>query len=110
MKVKPAFITIFFISVMAFTSQAIARTRPGITITGIIQKVDGKAEAVEMLREDTGTVVKFTWGSRTTSIANGQRVDASLLHKGTRVEVIYYKPFFREASTSKMTVLPPVVK
>lgn len=108
MKAQSTLITLLLILVMGTPSPAPARTRPGTPITGIIQKVDGKAEEVELLQEDQRTVVKFTWGSRTMFIANGQRVDASLLKTGARVEVIYYKPFFRDASTWKVTLLPTV--
>lgn len=106
MKTQSSLITLLLIVLMGSASPATARPRPGTPITGIIQKVDAKAEEVELLREDQGTVIKFTWGSRTTFLANGQRAEASLLKTGTRVEVIYYKPFFREASTSKVTLLP----
>lgn len=99
---------VLLILVMSAASPVTARTRPGVPLTGIVEYVDTKGEEVEMLREDDHTIVKFTWGSRTTFIANGQRADVSLLKTGTRVEVIYYKPFFREASTWKVTFLPVV--
>jgi len=85
---------------------AAALTPHGRHVTGTVQKVDAGAREVELLPADTRTPVTFLWDRQTTFIAGLQTVDAAMLKKGARVDVILHVPFFGKAFVTKVALLP----
>lgn len=99
-------VALLFAFLASFATPASARTHPGTHLTGTILKVDAGMQEVEMQGEDNGTLIKFTWSSRTAFFANGQAADAAIVKKGARVDVIYHMPFFGKPWVAKIVVLP----
>ncbi len=105
MKTKPLFLILVFAFFANFAMPASAITPQGRKITGTITKVDAVAREVEMVREDSGEPVMFTWNKHTSFLADGQFVDSTVLKKGARIEAIRHAPFFGKPFATKITLL-----
>ena len=106
MKTKPLLIALLLTFFVSIAVPASALTPRGRLITGTIQKVDAQTHEVEMLREDKGTVITFTWSKRTSFVANAQMTDAAILKQGAHVVVSHHVPFFGKPFVTRATLLP----
>lgn len=91
--------------VVCIPSLATARTHTGSHITGIVQKTNVQVREAEILRTDTGVRLSFVWNNQTTFVANTQLVNAAILKRGAKVEVIYHQPFFGRPFVTRVTLL-----
>lgn len=96
--------------VVGIPSLATARTPRGRHISGIVQKTNVQMREAEILQTDTGVPLSFVWNNLATFVANMQVVDAAILKRGAKVEVIYHQPFFSRAYVSKVTLLAASVR
>ena len=104
-----AWLIAFCFALLIGTPAAAFKTE-GSHLAGIIQKVNAKTFEAEILREDSGTHLTFVWNSATKFVANEQVVNASILKKGARVEVILYVVIFGKPFVTKVTLLPATTR
>lgn len=106
MKTKPLLIALLLTFFVSLAPPASALTPRGHPITGTIQKVDAQTREVEMLREDKGMLIIFTWSNRTSFVASAQMTDATILKKGAHVVVSHHVPFFGKPFVTRVTLIP----
>lgn len=97
---------VMLVLMLGITLPASALTPRGRPIQGIIQKVIPQTKEVEMRRDDKGTVITFVTVKRTTFVADGKLVDATILQPGLHVEVSHHVPFFGKPFVTRVTLLP----
>ena len=91
--------------IVSIPTPASARAPRGRPISGIVQKTNAATREAEIVRTDTGALLRFVWISRTIFVANMQVADAAILELGAKVEVIYHQPFFGQPYVTKVTLL-----